>query len=261
VEQKVMEDMQDMSQEDGQAPDAMESMGLSEGSAQDGAEDQASAAKESDPYSVKKRLGMQEKRHKKELRALQEQMMQMQAQMAPQQQQASYEQPMDQSYGHPDDTIQRAVRMALQAKDDQERQAKDSEKVAHVHRQYQALQDKLDNASDKYDDFDDVVRHPNVPYTEAMRDAALIIDNPEDVLYKLGKNPEELSRISKLHPLDQAREMYKLSVALMNGGSKASSVPPAQLGQIKSNPVANSNAITDRTPVSELRRRMKAGWK
>jgi len=156
-----------------------------------------------------------------------------------------------------DDQIQRAVAAAMRAKDEHESRAKEAEKAAHVHQQYQNLQDHLDATADKYDDFDDVVRGDKVPFTEAMRDASLLLDNPGDVLYKLGKNRPELERIAKLHPLDQAKEMVKLSVALMSGGGKSGSAP-RPIGQIKNTPVAPSQ-VNDNTPASEIRARMKAG--
>ena len=96
-----------------------------------------------------------------------------------------------------------------------------------------------------------------------MRDAALMLPkkgpgSAGEVLYKLGKNPEELSRIAKLHPVDQASELVALSHALISGGeNKQSQSRP--LGQIKSNPVVNSAGVTDKTPVSDIRDRMKKG--
>ena len=214
------------------------------------------------PAFAKERLGRQEKRHKRELRELRQQMQQlMQTQNACMANNNAYSpQPNPQGNGEMDDQIQRAVAAALRAKEDQERQGKEAEKAAHVHKQYQNLQDHLDSAADKYDDFDEVVRGDNVPFTSAMRDAALLLDNPGDVLYKLGKNKPELERIAKLHPLDQAREMVKLSTALMSGSGKQGSAPRT-IGQIKNSPVP-SPGINDNTPAAEIRARMKSGnWK
>ena len=79
--------------------------------------------------------------------------------------------------------------------------------------------------------------------------------------YKLGKNPSELKRISQLHPIDQAKEMSKLSFALMGGTPKPEMKSQAPMGQVKSNPVA-SHAVTEKTSVSDIRSRMKSGgWK
>jgi hypothetical protein len=90
----------------------------------------------------------------------------------------------------------------------------------------------------------------------------LLIKNPSDVAYQLGKNRNELERISKLHPLDQAREIISLGHSLMGGQQEKTQAPKVNtLGSIRVNP-ASSNAITGNTPAAEIRRRMKAGtWK
>lgn len=235
--------------------------------------DQGIADKD-DPYGVKKRLGMQAKKHQREMRLMQEHMMRMQAQLGgdstvtqvPHNSQNAYSSP-----GQPvgpgmseEEKIQHAVRLALGAKDQQEKQAQMAERHAHVQKQYQRLNDEFDRASDKYDDFDDVVRGEDTPFTTHVRDALLLVDNPADVAYRLGKNPSELERISRLHPLDQAREVNKLSFSLMGGsnGKPASSSKSNPLGSVKANPANASTAVTGKTPPSVIRARMKAGtWK
>jgi len=230
-------------------------------------------ASEDDPLSVKKRLGMQAKKHQREMRALHERLSQMQAMMesdSANPHSSTYQPDPYSSPGQPsspggneEDRIQRAVRMALGMKEHEERQAKDAERQAHVHKQYQRLNDEFDRASDKYEDFDDVVRGDDIPFTPHVRDALLLVENPAEVAYRLGKNRSDLERISKLHPLDQAREVNKLSFSLMGGNNgKTSSSKPTPLGNIRQNPANASQAITDKTPASVIRARMKAGtWK
>jgi len=231
-------------------------------------------ADQDDPLSIKKRLGMQAKKHQREMRQMQEHMMRMQAQLSGDSanpQQSAYNSNPYPSPGQPnppamseEEKIQHAVRMALGAKEHEERQAKDAERVAHVHKQYQRLNDEFDRASEKYDDFDDVVRGDDVPFTPHVRDALLLVENPAEVAYKLGKSKSELERISKLHPLDQAREVNKLSFSLMGGNNGKTSSPTKAnpLGQVRANPAHSANAITDKTPASVIRQRMKAGtWK
>jgi hypothetical protein len=238
------------------AGETNESMGIPA----EAGEDQPTEGKELPQYA-KERLGRQQKRHEREMREMRQQMQQMHSQMQnPNSQSQQMPQAAQAGGGGVDDQIQRAVSYALNLQKMEEQKAKDAEKAAHVNQQYQNLQDHLDKASDKYDDFDDVVRGDNAPFTTAMRDAALLIDNPGDVFYKLGKNKEELARISKLHPIDQAREINKLSFALMGGKQDGSSQAPRVIGQVKSNPVP-SQAVSDNTSVGEIRRRMKAGWK
>lgn len=216
------------------------------------------------PAGVKARLGRQEKRHQREMRQMREQMEQMQSMLSAQNPNQSINDPYAQqgnALDGIDPQIHKAVSYALAAQEAERRKAKEREQQALIERKYQELNDNLDKGADKYEDFDDVVRGQDMPFTPAMRDAALFLDNAPDVLYKLGKNKEELKRIAALHPLEQAREMVKLSHALLAGNTERpnSSNANRPIGQIKSNPVSNHGAITERTPASEIRRRMKAG--
>lgn len=230
-------------------------------------------AEQDDPYGVKKRLGMQAKKHQREMRQMQEQMLRMQAQLGGESanpQHSYYDTNPYPSPGQPnppamseEEKIQKAVRFALGAKEHEERQAKEAERQAHVHKQYHRLNDEFDRASDKYEDFDDVVRGDDIPFTPHVRDALLLVENPAEVAYKLGKNRSELERISKLHPLDQAREVNKLSFSLMGANNKQNAPAKANpLGTVRQNPAHTSTAVTGKTPPSVIRARMKAGtWK
>lgn len=227
------------------------------------------AASSDEPYSIKKRLGMQAKKHQREMRQLHDRLAQLEG-SGSDSAQNPYQSNANQysSPGQPnppamseEERIHHAVRLALGAKDQAEQQAKDAEKQAHVHKQYQRLNDEFDRASDKYDDFDDVVRGDDIPFSPHVRDALLLVENPAEVAYKLGKNKAELERISKLHPIDQAREVNKLSFSLMGGNSGKSASPSKSnpLGSVRVNPSSHSGAITDKTPASVIRARMKAG--
>lgn len=248
------------------AGDVMESLGEPREAGDDAeSESQGSMGSENanDPLYVQKRLKQQKRAHEREIRELHARIGELQSR-APQSPEHNQSNPYASGI---DEQIQRAVGYALQHKEMEERRAKEAEQAAHVNRQYQDLHNHLDKVSDKYDDFDDVVRSDNAPFTPHMRDAALLLPrsgagSAGEVLYKLGKNPEELSRISKLHPLDQASELVKLSHALISGGGAKNALEaPKILGQVKNSPVNNSHAVTEKMPVSELRQRMKTGGK
>ena len=232
-----------------------------------------------DPQAIiKKRLGMQAKKHQREMRLMQEQLLQMQAQFQNANMDSANpnDHPLHSSNPYPspgqpnspgmteEERIQKAVRYALGAKEAEERQAKEAQHANHLHKQYQRLNDEFDKASEKYDDFDEMVRGDDIPFTPHVRDALLLVENPAEVAYKLGKNKAELERISRLHPLDQAREVNKLSFSLMNApGKTVSPQKSTPMGSLKYNPAHSStSAITDKTPPSVIRARMKAGtWK
>jgi len=221
-----------------------------------------------DTLSVQKRLKAQRRSHDREMREMQSRIDHMQAMLQqgnPNQQQQQQD-PFGAGAGSADstqDAIHKAVTYALQQKEMAERQARESEAQQHIAKQYAELNRHLDSTADKYDDFDDVVRG-DVPFTEAMRDAALLLPkkgqgSAGEVLYHLGKNPEELSRIGKLPKINQAAEVIALSQALMSGGESKNQQAARPLGQIKSNPVVNGAGVHDKTPVSEIRNRMKKG--
>lgn len=256
--------------------EAAEGLGMStepaDGEGQE-AEGHESAENEGEHSSKKRPTGWE--RLKKKTRQQERDIQELHARIAEMQSQLQPNQPMQQpQYGPyaPNDQqqagqgnmdmIQQAVGYAFQQKELEERKASEAKAQQHLIKQYQDLNRHLDLTADKYDDFDDIVRG-DAPFTPAMRDIALTLPkkgagSAGEVLYRLGKNPEELSRIAKLHPVEQAAELITLSHALISGGEQKQA-PSRPLGSIKSNPVVNSVGVTDKTPISDIRSRMKQG--
>ncbi len=251
--------------------EVMDSVGIPEEAEQDEShETPGNQGGNRDTLSVQKRLKAQRRAHDREMREMQSRMDQMQAMM----QQGQQGNPMQQQQQQDpngggagsdptQDAIRQAVTYALQQKEMSEHKARESEAQQHIAKQYAELNRHLDSTADKYDDFEDVVRG-DVPFTEAMRDAALLLPkkgqgSAGEVLYHLGKNPEELARIGKLPKINQASEVIALSQALMSGGESKGQQNARPLGQIKSNPVVNGAGVHEKTPVSEIRSRMKKG--
>lgn len=259
-EQDVQAGDANLGASDQNEPNESESQGDSE---------ESEGSHSNDSLSVQKRLKAQRRAHDRQTRELHQRIGELESRMA-QPNQASNQSgnPYDgHENGGVDETIHKAVSYALQQKDMEERKARDAQSQAHVHRQYQEFNKHLEGMNDKYDDFHDVVYGQDTPFTTHMRDYALTLPrkgagSAGEVLYKLGKNQDELSRIAKLHPLDQASEMAALSHALIGNGEQKGSTSTRPLGQIKSNPVSNSHAVTEKTPIGSLRQRMKSGnWK
>lgn len=256
-----MDSAQEMSGNDEVLAENTESsLGMSDGSGDE--ETQESDGNDAkDPLYVQKRLKQQKRVHEREMREMQARMADMQSQMTPKQEQ--YANTYEAGNGGMDEAIHKAVSFALQHKENEERKMKDAEGQRELAKEYQDFQKHLDTTSDKYEDFDEIVRGQDAPFTPTIRDAALILPrkgegSAGEVLYRLAQNPEELHRISKLPPHKQASEVMKLSHALISGGdNKSQSSRP--LGQIKNNPVVNSTGVTDKTPVSSIRDRMKKG--
>lgn len=263
-----MDSSQDLSGNDTEvAKEAVESLGEPKESAEDITDSHEALGHENtgDPLFVQKRLKQQKRAHDREMREMQARMAELQTQVSSNNPQSFDANPYAQpgNTGGMDETISKAVSYALQQRDQEERKAKAAEASANLSRHYQGLQQHLDTLSDKYDDFDDVVRGDHAPFTPTMRDAALMLPkkgsgSAGEVLYKLGKNPEELARISKLYPHEQASELVALSHALISGGDNKGSVT-RPLGQVKNNPITNSTGVTEKTSPAQIRALMKAG--
>lgn len=225
------------------------------------------SAPSNESLSVQKRLKAQKRAHERETRELHSRISELESRMQPQQSQQAHMSEAPQG-GELEGLLQKAVHYGMTQREESERKQREDASKAHVAHQYQVLHQHLESMNDKYDDFHESVMGNQTPFTTAMHEYSLTLPkkgagSAGEVLYKLAKNPDELSRISRLHPLDQASEMAKLSHALISGGNsgdKSSSGRPPLSG-IKSNPVTNSAAINEKTSVGELRARMKAGWK
>lgn len=222
------------------------------------------------PLAAKARLGRQEKRHLKEMRQLKDQINELHSRIGTTQNNVGVgnawdnsplaSQPQD---GGEEERIRRAVTLALNHKEETARQQKQQEDMAHINRQYQKFSDHLDKGSDKYDDFDDVVRSDDAPFTPYIRDAAaLFIDNPAETLYTLGKDRDKLKQISQLHPQEQMREVIKLSHALLTGAGNNKTQPQTShspLGTVKASGMTSRASVNESTPVSEIREKMRSG--
>lgn len=218
-----------------------------------------------DPLYVQKRLKQQTRQHEREMRDMQSQMAMLQAQLQSGQHSQNGNANSNIPVDGTDDTIQKAVNLALSHRDMQERQAKDAESRAYIASKERDLERHLDAMEDKYPDYKDEVRdNQNLPFTSNMKAYALTLPtkgegSAGEVFYHLAKNPEELKRISRLHPLDQGAEMTKLSQALISGSENKASQSRAPMGNIKSLPVSNSSSITEKTPVSQIAALMRSG--
>lgn len=261
--------------QDGLAGEVMESVGVPEEATDvvNESHESAGAANSEnnhDPLYVQKRLKQQRRQHDREIREMHARMSELQSRLNQSPNQSMGHMQGDGNQPNPgiDEQIHRAVSYALNHREMEERKAQEAQNQMHVQKQYKELYKHLDSMNDKYDDFHDVVFGDDAQFTPAMRDYSMTLPkkgagSAGEVLYHLGKpeNRSELERISKLHPLDQASEMARLSHALISGGESKSS-QPRPLGQIKTNPVINSHAVTDKTPVGSIRQRMKSGsWK
>jgi len=196
--------------------------------------------KEDIPDVVKKRLGQQEKKHKREMRAMQDQIAQMQQHMMSQQQQ--------QAQGAPDN--------ANQPQQQQMPQQFDQGRQLDMQRLEDEFNRDLERASEKYEDFDEIINDHRLPFTKDISTVLRVLPNPGDVIHALGKNRDELYRIAGLSSHAQAKELTKLSTALTIKDKSAPKTQPKVMGQLKSN-AAGNKAPGQIPSVSDFRKMLR----
>jgi hypothetical protein len=97
----------------------------------------------------------------------------------------------------------------------------------------EAYQDREEDARVRYDDFEQVAYNPNLSVTDVMAQTIQASDNGPDVIYYLGSNPKEASRISALPPILQAKEIGKIEAKLTsNPPTKRTSTAPAPIAPV-----------------------------
>ena len=209
-------------------------------------EGEAETPKEKLPDSVKKRLGQQEKKHKRDMRDMQDQLSQMQQYI------------MSQSQNNAGQTQGNAEQPAMQQP--QQQQMQDPMRQLEMQRLEEDFNKDLERASDKYDDFDDIVSDRQLPFTQSLSNVLRVLDNPGDVIYALGKNLDELYRIAGLSQHSQAKELHKLSKALTMKEKTAPKVQPKVMGQLKGNS-SGTKSPNDKPTVSDFRKMLRNGGK
>lgn len=77
-------------------------------------------------------------------------------------------------------------------------------------------EDRVEAAKEKYPDFDSVIGRNDLPITEIMAESIRHSEVGPDVAYFLGQNLKEASRISKLPPFLQAKEIGRIEANIVN---------------------------------------------
>lgn len=194
--------------------------------------------KEDIPDVVKKRLGQQEKKHKRELRAMQDQLAQMQQHI------------MSQAQGSQAQAMG-GEQSAMQQPNTQQPQM-DYGRQLEMQRLEDEFNRDLERASEKYEDFDEIINDHRLPFTQSVSTVLRVLPNAGDVIYALGKNRDELYRIAGLSPHAQAKELTKLSTALTLKEKSAPKVQPKVMGQLKGS-AAGTKTPGQTTSVREFR--------
>lgn len=118
----------------------------------------------------------------------------------------------------------------------------------------EAYADSEEKVRDKYDDYDQVARNPNVPITEVMAEAIYASEVGPEVAYYLGTNIKEAARISRLTPFLQAKEIGKIEAKLASDPPvKKTSNAPAPISPVTARSTGStSHDTTDPRSVKSM---------
>ena len=123
----------------------------------------------------------------------------------------------------------------------------------------EAYQDREEEARSKYDDFEQVAYNPNLPVTDVMAQTIQASDIGPDVIYWLGSNPKEASRIASMSPILQAREIGKIEAKLAsNPPVKKTSTAPAPIAPVA--PRSSGGPAYDTTDPRSMKSMSTSEW-
>jgi hypothetical protein len=123
----------------------------------------------------------------------------------------------------------------------------------------EAYAESEEKVRDKYDDFDQVARNPNVPITEVMAEAIYASDVGPEVAYYLGSNIKEAARIARLTPFMQAKEIGKIEAKLASDPPvKKTSNAPAPISPVTAR--SNGSPSHDTTDPRSIKSMTTSQW-
>lgn len=104
-------------------------------------------------------------------------------------------------------------------------------------------------------DYMEVTRAPHLPITESMAETIKDSENGPAISYHLGKNPRLAAQISRLPPLQQAREIGRIEATLKKPTTSKVSTAPAPAPKI-----AASDSKVEKDP-AEMNKTEFANWR
>jgi len=123
----------------------------------------------------------------------------------------------------------------------------------------ESFHEREEEARSKYDDFEQVAYNPKLPITDAMAQTIQASEVGPDMAYYLGSNPKEADRISRLSPLQQAKELGKIEAKLSdNPPVKKTSNAPAPIAPITAR--SSGSPALDTTDPRSLKTMSTSEW-
>jgi hypothetical protein len=108
---------------------------------------------------------------------------------------------------------------------------------------------KLDEAKERYTDFEEVAMNENNPITHAMVEILHETENPGDIAYYLGQNPKECRTIGNMTPFQAAKAIGKIEAEIKVELEKN---PPATPPQKKE---SEKKVTSAPTPINTIKSR------
>jgi len=126
------------------------------------------------------------------------------------------------------------------------KETESAEEKKAIDETYQELDEKMGKGRTKYADFNELVLDKELKISEAMVEAILFSDTAEDVLYYLGKHPEEAADIAGLSPLKVAHELGKIEAKI----NAPPPTPPTKKTTKAPEPITpvKTTGVTERDP-------------
>ena len=123
----------------------------------------------------------------------------------------------------------------------------------------ESYHEREEEARTKYDDFEQVAYNAKLPITDAMAQTIQASDVGPDMAYYLGSNPKEADRISRLSPLQQAKELGKIEAKLSdNPLVKKTSSAPAPIAPVTAR--SSGSPATDTTDPRSIKSMSTSEW-
>lgn len=107
-----------------------------------------------------------------------------------------------------------------------EAKAKAAQSKSEAQERSAKFQKNLMEGTEKYEDFDEIARNPDLPITQDMVNALFDCDHAADIAYYLGQNIQETRRIALLSPIAVAREIGKLEARFVGPPPKTKTNAP-----------------------------------
>lgn len=148
--------------------------------------------------------------------------------------------------------VRQEVRAEFEAERKRETEARQNARGREVARTFST---RAAAAREKFTDYDDVVNSSEVAVTDTMMQAIMLSEKGPDVAYYLASNPETVTRIASLAPIDQARELGILEANL--DPPKKTTTAPKPVKTLSKGNTGPSNSLEDCSYAEYVKRRQK----